>query len=69
MRQAFAQDVSDVVLVRLEQNAEQLAAAERRQLKIDVDRILDKINSTGLRSLTPAEKSILDRAKNQLSGT
>lgn len=45
------------------------ASAQRQKLKVEVDRILDKINSTGLRSLTPAEKSILDRAKNQLSGT
>ena len=42
-------------------------AARRQELKVEVDRILDKINSTGLRSLTVAEKRVLDRAKDHLS--
>jgi membrane associated rhomboid family serine protease len=35
----------------------------REELRIEVDRILDKINSTGLSSLTAAEKRLLDEAK------
>lgn len=37
-------------------------------LRMEVDRILDKINSEGLRSLTSREKKILDGAKDLLSG-
>lgn len=36
-------------------------------VRADVDRILDKINSEGLGSLTPEEKRTLDTAKNLLS--
>lgn len=35
----------------------------REELRIEVDRILDKINSTGLSSLTASEKHLLDEAK------
>jgi hypothetical protein len=44
----------------------QLAAAPpttREDIRAEVDRILDKINSEGLASLTPAEKRVLDHAK------
>lgn len=36
-------------------------------LRAEVDRILDKINSQGLGSLTPAERRLLDEAREQLS--
>lgn len=39
----------------------------RDELRAEVDRILDKINSQGLNALTPAEKRALDQAKNHLS--
>lgn len=51
------------------ETAEPSPAAKRQQLKIEVDRILDKINSTGLRSLTSDEKRLLDQARDNLSGT
>ncbi len=38
-----------------------------RNLRAEVDRILDKINSHGLASLTPREKHVLDEAKDSLS--
>jgi membrane associated rhomboid family serine protease len=37
------------------------------EIRAEVDRILDKINSDGLTALTPAEKRILDNAKAVLS--
>ena len=39
----------------------------REELKTEVDRILDKINSEGFNALTPEEKRLLDDAKDQLS--
>jgi hypothetical protein len=39
----------------------------REGLRAEVDRILDKINSQGFGSLTPAEKRVLDEAKDLLS--
>ncbi len=39
----------------------------REEMRIEVDRILDKINSTGLASLTVAEKRFLDEAKSVLT--
>ena len=36
-------------------------------IRAEVDRILDKINSEGLGALTPAEKALLDNAKDLLS--
>ncbi|MCX6953028.1 MAG: hypothetical protein NTV51_12815, partial [Verrucomicrobia bacterium] len=42
-------------------------AQNRALLKIEVDRILDKINSAGLGALTVAEKRLLDEAKDLLS--
>ena len=44
------------------------ATAKRQAVRAEIDRILDKINSTGLKSLTPAERQILDQAKNHLPG-
>jgi len=38
-----------------------------QDLKAEVDRILDKINSQGFASLTPEEKRLLDDARDQLS--
>lgn len=38
-----------------------------RNLRAEVDRILDKINSHGFASLTPEEKRVLDDAKDALS--
>ncbi len=38
-----------------------------RDIRIEVDRVLDKINSQGLGSLTPAERRVLDDAKKLLS--
>lgn len=37
-----------------------------RDLRAEVDRILDKINAQGFGSLTPAERDLLDRAKDVL---
>jgi hypothetical protein len=42
-------------------------AAPARDLRAEVDRILDKINSHGFGSLTPQEKRVLDEAKDSLS--
>ncbi|MBI4624996.1 MAG: rhomboid family intramembrane serine protease [Verrucomicrobia bacterium] len=39
----------------------------REDLRAEVDRILDKINSDGFGSLTPQEKRVLDEAKDLLS--
>jgi len=39
----------------------------KENIRAEVDRILDKINSGGLGSLTPAEKALLDNAKDLLS--
>jgi len=39
----------------------------RRDLRAEVDRILDKINSEGFGALTPEEKRLLDNAKDLLS--
>ncbi len=36
-------------------------------LKAEVDRILDKINSEGFAALTPEEKKLLDQARNQIT--
>ncbi len=43
------------------------AAKSPRDLRAEVDRILDKINSHGFASLTPQEKRVLDEAKDSLS--
>jgi len=42
-------------------------SSPRDDLRAEVDRILDKINSQGFGSLTPQEKRVLDEAKDQLS--
>jgi membrane associated rhomboid family serine protease len=42
-------------------------APSREDLRAQIDRILDKINSHGFASLTAAEKRMLDEAKDQLS--
>jgi membrane associated rhomboid family serine protease len=36
------------------------------ELKVEVDRILDKINADGFAALSPAERQVLDRARSQL---
>jgi hypothetical protein len=41
--------------------------ATREDIRAEVDRILDKINSHGFGSLTPEEKRVLDDAKDLLS--
>jgi hypothetical protein len=41
--------------------------SNRDELQREVDRILDKINSSGFGSLTDSEKHTLDRAKDLLS--
>ncbi len=46
---------------------ERSPAEEKLHLKAEVDRILDKINSKGLNSLTSDEKRILARAKEQMN--
>ncbi|MFT3868115.1 MAG: rhomboid family intramembrane serine protease [Nibricoccus sp.] len=43
-----------------------LTTPPQENLKSEVDRILDKINSHGFSSLTSEEKSLLDTARNQL---
>lgn len=45
----------------------QVNVTPQDNLKEEVDRILDKINSHGFGSLTPEEKRVLDDAKNLLS--
>jgi hypothetical protein len=47
--------------------ATRASAPARDELRAEVDRILDKINSSGLGALTAAEKQVLDEAKHQLS--
>lgn len=42
-------------------------APGKENIRAEVDRILDKINSEGFSALTPAEKAILDNAKDLLS--
>lgn len=42
-------------------------SSTRPDLKAEVDRVLDKINSQGFGALTEAEKRILDQAKDMLS--
>ena len=42
-------------------------STSRRDLRAEVDRVLDKINSQGFPSLTPQEKRILAEAKDSLS--
>jgi len=44
-----------------------LNLTNREDLKTEVDRILDKINSEGFNALTPEEKQLLDEARDQLS--
>ena len=44
-----------------------LNLTSRETLRTEVDRILDKINSTGFASLTSEEKTLLDNAKDMLS--
>jgi hypothetical protein len=39
----------------------------RQDIRAEVDRILDKINSHGFGALTPDEKRVLDNAKHLLS--
>lgn len=46
---------------------QQVNVGSREGLRAEVDRILDKINSQGFGSLTPAEKRVLDEAKDLLS--
>jgi len=42
-------------------------SASRADLRAEVDRILDKINSHGFGALTPGEKRVLDDAKDSIS--
>jgi membrane associated rhomboid family serine protease len=44
-----------------------LNLSNREDLRTEVDRILDKINSEGFSALTPEEKHLLDEARDQLS--
>lgn len=48
-------------------NHYQVNLSNRDTLKAEVDRILDKINSQGFASLTPAEKRTLDEARDLLN--
>lgn len=45
-------------------NSADFSPPNSHDLRVEVDRILDKINSSGLASLTSAEKRLLDEAKN-----
>jgi hypothetical protein len=45
-------------------NSADFSPPNGQDLRVEVDRILDKINSSGLASLTSAEKRLLDEAKN-----
>jgi membrane associated rhomboid family serine protease len=47
--------------------AYQVNLSNRNDLRAEVDRILDKINSHGFGSLSPAEKRLLDEARDLLS--
>ncbi len=42
-------------------------SSKKRDLRSEVDRVLDKINSQGFGALTPEEKRVLDEAKDLLS--
>ncbi len=44
-----------------------VATGSREDIRAEVDRILDKINSQGFAALTPEEKRVLDDAKDLLS--
>ncbi|MBP7141516.1 MAG: rhomboid family intramembrane serine protease [Opitutaceae bacterium] len=44
-----------------------VAPVSREDMKAEVDRVLDKINSEGLASLTPDERRVLDTARDTLS--
>ena len=44
-----------------------LPSTSREDIRAQVDRILDKINSQGFGALTPDEKRLLDEAKDLLS--
>jgi hypothetical protein len=44
-----------------------LNLSSREDLRTEVDRILDKINSDGFSALTAEEKRLLDEARDQLS--
>jgi hypothetical protein len=48
-------------------NAPQLDLTRREDLRAEVDRILDKINSDGFGALTADEKRLLDEARDLLS--
>jgi hypothetical protein len=43
------------------------SSSSPQDIRAEVDRILDKINSHGFNSLTPAERRLLDQAKKLLS--
>lgn len=43
-----------------------LTTPPQENLKAEIDRVLDKINSQGFSSLTPEEKRLLDNARDQL---
>ena len=43
------------------------AQSSRPDIRAEVDRILDKINSHGFNALSPEEKRVLDEAKDLLS--
>lgn len=51
----------------LKNGAAPASLSSRDSLRAEVDRILDKINLHGFASLTPAEKSVLDQARDKLS--
>jgi len=53
--------------VKPEAAADQANVVSRGDLRIEVDRILDKIISEGFAALTPEEKRVLDEAKDTLS--
>lgn len=44
-----------------------VSTASRADIRAEVDRILDKINSEGFASLTADEKRLLDQARNQIT--
>ncbi len=52
---------------RAQPSSFQVNVTNRGELKAEVDRILDKITSTGFGSLTPQEKKTLDEARDLLS--
>lgn len=66
-RQARRATRSSAAELPEDESEDALLPTSHRDLRAEVDRILDKINSEGFGALTPEEKRLLDNAKDLLS--